>query len=128
MNTVAKLLEIPILVDLHVSERIYYVNPHYGNVFAVYFLKNENRSTLDAMKNDDLIGRQSIITKDAAAFNFKEPGLIVLVEGSGDSLELIKSKFGDLLELLKQERAMEIYTQIKEEEKKADEGMGFLFG
>lgn len=104
------------------------MNLHYGNVFAIYFMKPENRSTLDAMKNDDLIGRQSIITKDASAFNFKEPGQIILVEGSSESLELIKSKFGQFLEILNPERSTEIYTLIKDEEKKADEGMGYLFG
>jgi hypothetical protein len=97
-------------------------------VFAIYFLKPENRSAVDAMKDDDLIGRQSIITKDASSFDFAEPGLIVLVEGSSDAISLVDRRFGSLMEKLNKDRSDRLYALIKDEEKRADEGMGFLFG
>jgi hypothetical protein len=97
-------------------------------VFAIYFLKPENRSAVDAMKDDDLIGRQSIITKDASNFDFREPGLIVLVEGSNDAISSVDARYGSLMEKLNEKRSAQFYALIKDEEKKADEGMGFLFG
>ena len=97
-------------------------------MFAIYFLKPENRSAVDTMKDDDLIGRQSIITKDASSFDFKDPGLIVLVEGSADAINAVDSRLGSLMEKLDKDRSDRLYALIKVEEKKADEGMGFLFG
>ncbi len=97
-------------------------------MFAIYFLKPENRPAVDAMKDDDLIGRQSIITKDASSFDFKDPGVIVMVEGSADAIKAVDSRFGSLMEKLDKDRSDRLYALIKEEEKKADEGMGFLFG
>ena len=97
-------------------------------MFAIYFLKPENRSALDALKNDDLIGRQSIVTKDASSLDFKEPGLIVIIEGSSEAIDAVDAKFGSLMEKLKKDRSDRLYAILKDEEKKADEGMGFLFG
>ncbi|MCL5804085.1 MAG: hypothetical protein M1306_02145 [Candidatus Thermoplasmatota archaeon] len=97
-------------------------------MYLCYFVPSESRSLVDIIKEDDVIGRQTIIVKDAQNFSFKEAGVILILEGTKEPLEKAESILGSKALRIDTKKSDEIYRKIKEEEEQADKGMGFLFG
>lgn len=97
-------------------------------MYQCYFIPSESRSLVDIIKEDDVIGRQTIIVKDAQNFSFQEAGVILILEGTKEPLEKAESILGSKATKLDTKKSDEIYKKIKEEEEQADQGMGFLFG
>lgn len=97
-------------------------------MYLCYFVPSENRSLVDLIKEDNVIGRQTIIVKDAGNFSFKEAGVILILEGAEEPLQKAAGLLGTKAEKIDTKKSDEIYRKIKEEEEQADKGMGFLFG
>lgn len=95
-------------------------------MYKVYSIKKEQRKTLDILLSDDIVGRQTIIYKNAENYGGKDDSLYVIVEGSDEIFARIADlKLGDLKVV---EDASDIYKRIKDEEDEAESGMGFMFG
>ncbi len=106
----------------------YYDSKYAGKVFQVYLLPSGRASILNDLRSDDLIGRQSLVTRDASVFGGKEGGIYLMIEGSPEAIKKAEGMFPDDLKPVPNEDAQKIQQKIKEEDEKADEGMGFLFG
>jgi hypothetical protein len=90
------------------------------------------RKLKDMLLADETVNRASIVFKEAKQFG-KEGGYLCIVTGAEDrckrALELAKGKEGNKLatEVVGKEKE-EILKKIKEEEDKAIEGFGGIFG
>lgn len=97
-------------------------------MYKIYLLRKSNRSVVDRMLADDIIGRQAVTQKDAAAFGLDSDKIVVMYEGSEEGHDRLKELFEEDLVSLEPEKSAEVYAKIKEEESQAEDGMGFLFG
>ncbi|MCL4314605.1 MAG: hypothetical protein M1454_02620 [Candidatus Thermoplasmatota archaeon] len=97
-------------------------------MFSAFLLKKSDRSIIDAVSSDDKVGRQTIITKDGAQYGFDTDSLLLIIEGSEDALRIASGIIGGKGKELDREKTEKIMKEIKEEEDRADQGMGFLFG
>lgn len=97
-------------------------------MYSLYLLKKSDKSVIDKMLADDVIGRQALTQKDAASFGLQEDRTLLLYEGSQDGNSRLKELFGSFIEQLEEEKAAEVYQKIKDEESQAEGGMGFIFG
>lgn len=79
----------------------------------------------DAVKQDDLVSRQSIKVKDASMYS-SEKGFFIIIEGNEKSIhradELLK-EFGK-----KYPKKEEVLEKIDKEEEEANVGFGFIVG
>jgi len=96
-------------------------------MFKVYELDKENRSIIDKLLADDVIGRQSVIYKDGTSYGYDSKFLVV-IEGSPDIFQGVKNLSENKLKELPEKQENEIYKKIKSEEDNSKDGMGFLFG
>ncbi len=96
-------------------------------MFKVYELNKENRSIIDKLLADDVIGRQSIIYKDGTNYGY-DSKFLVIIEGSPDIFQSVKNLSENELKELPGKQEEEVYKKIKSEENNSQDGMGFLFG
>ena len=95
-------------------------------MYKIYSLKKEKRKTLDSLLADDILGRQTIIYKNAENYGGNDDSLFILIEGLSDVFSRIAELKPEGLEEVKNSEG--IYKQIKNEEDEAESGMGFMFG
>lgn len=80
------------------------------------------------MIKDDLISRQSILTRDASSLDIKEDASYVKIEGSDAGLKRAKELAKELeLKKLDDKKAKKINDKILEQEDSAASGMGMIF-
>ena len=90
------------------------------------------RKLKEKLLADETVNRASIVFKDAKQFG-KESGYLCIISGTGDrcerAKELAKDEEGnELATEISGEEKEEILKKIKEEEDKAIEGFGDIFG
>ncbi len=95
-------------------------------MYKIYSLKKEKRKTLDSLLADDIVGRQTIIYKNAENYGGKDDSLYIIIEGLPDVFSRIAELKPEGLEEVKNSES--IYKLIKNEEDEAESGMGFMFG
>jgi hypothetical protein len=95
--------------------------------YVVIGVKKENIPKINEALKDDLVGRQSITTRDASALELKLDVHLVLIEGNEKGVSRAKEVFKDVGEPLAEKDAKLVYDKIKEEEEKASEGVGMIF-
>jgi Zn-finger domain-containing protein len=94
---------------------------------VVIGVKKEFVSKVPEILKDDLVGRQSIVTRDAAALDMKSELHLVVIEGSEAGVARAKEIFKDTGEPLAEKEALEVLQKIKEQEEKASVGVGMIF-
>jgi hypothetical protein len=94
---------------------------------VVIGVKKDCASKVPEMLKDDLVSRQSIVTRDAAALDMKSDLHLVVIEGSEPAVARAKEIFKDLGEPLPEKEAAEVLRKIKEQEEKASMGVGMIF-
>jgi hypothetical protein len=94
---------------------------------VVIGVKKEFVSKVPEMLRDDLVSRQSIVTRDAAALDMKSDLHLVIVEGSEPGVAKAKEIFKEMGEPLPEKEALEVLQKIKEQEEKASLGVGMIF-
>lgn len=97
---------------------------------AIFEIKREKEKEMDALKEDDIVSRQSITIRDAKSLGMEGESIYIKIEGSDEAIEraeeIVKEK--SLGKKLSEDEAKPIDDKIKEEEESASEGMGFIFG
>lgn len=93
----------------------------------VLHIKSENFAKVkDILLSDDVVGRASLVFKEGSIIG--KDGYYVYLSGTDEqckkALELIKG----LAEEVKDETRSQLIKKIKEEEEKAIEGFGNIFG
>lgn len=96
---------------------------------AVFFI---NMGDYPKVKNlvyaDDLVSRQTINFRESRALGFKKDGYYLEIDGSHDAIKKVKEILGPLAKEAEGKEKEDVLRKIKEEEEKAAEGFGSLFG
>jgi len=97
-------------------------------VYAIYEVKTEDAGKINNVIKDDLVSRQSILTRDSSSLNLDGEFLYLKIEGSQEGVkkseELAKEQG---FKKLDEKKAKEIDEKIKEQEDSAASGMGMIF-
>jgi len=94
---------------------------------VVIGVKKEFVSKVPELLKDNLVSRQSIVTRDAAALDMKSDLHLVVVEGSEPGVAKAREIFHEIGEPLPEKEALEVLQKIKEQEEKASIGVGMIF-
>ncbi len=97
-------------------------------MYAIFKVPVENKGKVDQQLKDDLVSRQSITLRDAAALSMEGKETYVLIEGSEEALEKADELFKEVGDKLEGKDAESIFKNIKDKEAEAEGGMGLLFG
>ncbi|MHB8606072.1 MAG: hypothetical protein ACYDCK_12545 [Thermoplasmatota archaeon] len=94
--------------------------------YRVFEVTTKDRARIDETLADDIVGRQSIVVRDASHFGMGDGAVFVMVEGEEKALLRAETLF---LEYAKRAAAAEeIHRRIKAEEDDAASGLGFIMG
>jgi hypothetical protein len=94
---------------------------------VVIGVKKEFVSKVPELLKDDLISRQSITTREAAALDMKSDLYFVMVEGNEKGVERAREAFKPVGEPLPEKVAKEVFDKVKADEEKASVGVGMIF-
>jgi hypothetical protein len=97
--------------------------------YVIFEVKKEQIAKINDLARDDLVSRQSILTRDATALGIDKDVSYTKIEGSEEGLKRAE-ELAKELELVKldENQAVEVDKKIKEEEESAADGMGMIFG
>jgi len=96
--------------------------------YVIFEIKSENVGEIDKMIKDDLVSRQSILTRDSSSLDIKEDVFYVKIEGSEEGLKKAKELAKELeFKKLDKKMAEKINKKIEEQEDSAASGMGMIF-
>ena len=101
-------------------------------MFAVYNVKPADRARIDAALDPktplgNVVTRQSVSVRDAAALGLKDLGTLVLIEGEEGAVKASGELFA-FAEKLPAERAEEARRAFKAQEDDVASGVGLIFG
>ena len=97
-------------------------------VFAIFEVKSEDAGKINNIIKDDLVSRQSILTRDSSSLNLDGNFLYLKIEGSQEGIkkaeELAKEQG---LKKLDKKKSEKVNEKIAEQEDSAASGMGMIF-
>jgi hypothetical protein len=98
-------------------------------VYVIFEVKKDQLGKINELLKDDLVNRQSILTRDASALGIDKDVFYTKIEGSEDGLKRAEelAKEFEFVKLGEAE-AKKVDIKIKEEEESAADGMGMIFG
>ncbi|MCL4329792.1 MAG: hypothetical protein M1533_02170 [Candidatus Thermoplasmatota archaeon] len=96
-------------------------------MIRVYSLDKANQAVIDSLKNDDIVGRQSITVRNSELFGLPGETVTVIIEGSEESLKKAEELGKGSLKVLDSNNTQKVISKIREEEDKSDQGLGFIF-
>lgn len=95
----------------------------------ICFVKRENaKKAEEILKKDDICSRQSIGVRDASSLNIKEEGSFFIIDGTEEGINRCKELIKDFIEKIDESKLKEAENKVKEEQDKATEGFGGIFG
>ena len=81
--------------------------------YVIFEVKSENIGKINKLIKDDLVSRQSILTRDSNSLNIKGDYSYVKIEGSKDGLKMAKELAKELeLKKLDKKKAKEILNAL----------------
>ena len=96
--------------------------------YVIFEIKSEDVGKINNVKKDDLVSRQSIITRDSSSLNIDGDFSYLKIEGSKDGLKRAEEIAKELkFKKLNSKKAEEINKKIEEQEDSAASGMGMIF-
>ena len=96
--------------------------------YVIFEVKSEDVGKINTMIKDDLVSRQSILTRDANSLDLKGDASYVKIEGSDAGLKQAKDLAKELgFKVLSAKMAEKINKSIAEQEDSAASGMGMIF-
>ena len=97
-------------------------------VFVIFELKSDESGKLNKIIKDDLVSRQSILTRDSSSLNIEGEFLYLKIEGSENGIKRAEELAKELeIKKLQEKKAKEINEKIQEQEDSAASGMGMIF-
>ena len=96
-------------------------------MIRVYSLDRASQAVIDSLKNDDVVGRQSITVRNSELFGLPEETVTVIIEGSEESLKKAEELGKGSLKVLGPSITQNVISRIREEEDRSDRGLGFIF-
>jgi len=96
--------------------------------YVIFEVKSEDAGKINELIKDDLVSRQSILTRDSSSLDLKGNFLYLKIEGSEEGLKRAKKLAKELnLKKLDGKKAKKIDEKIKEQEDSAASGIGMIF-
>ena len=96
--------------------------------YIIFEVKSDEIGKIDKIIKDDLVSRQSILTRDSSSLNVKGQFSYLKIEGSDEGLKKAEELAKELgLKKLTAKKANEINKKIQEQEDSATTGMGMIF-
>ena len=96
--------------------------------YVIFEIKKEDTGKINNVIKDDIVSRQSIVTRDASSLEMEGEFTYLKIEGSEDALkkaeELSKEQGFTKLD---EKKAKEINEKIESQEDSAATGMGMIF-
>ncbi len=96
--------------------------------YVIFEVKTDDVGKVNTLLKDDLVGRQSILTRDANSLGVEKEVSYVKIEGSEEGLkkaeEIAKELGFDKLDV---KEAEDVNKKIEEQEDSAASGMGMIF-
>ncbi len=97
--------------------------------YVIFEVKAEDVGKINQMLKDDLVSRQSILTRDASSLSIDKDVSYVKIEGSKEGLKKAGEIAKDLkFKKLSKKKSGEVNKKIEEQEDSAADGMGMIFG
>jgi hypothetical protein len=96
--------------------------------YVIFEVKSEDVGKINQLIKDDLVIRQSILTRDSHSLEIKGDASYVKIEGSSDGLKRAEALAKDLkFKKLDKKKTDEVNKKIEEQEDSAASGMGMIF-
>ena len=96
--------------------------------YVIFEVESENVGKINKLMKDDLVSRQSILTRDSNSLNMKGDFSYVKIEGSEDGVKRAEKLAKELdLKKIDKKKAKKINEKIEEQEDSAASGMGMIF-
>jgi hypothetical protein len=96
--------------------------------YVIFEVNSEDIGKINSLVKDDLVSRQSILTRDASSLDIKGESSYVKIEGSDAGLKQAKALAKELgFKVLGVKKAADINKSIAEQEESAASGMGMIF-
>lgn len=97
--------------------------------YVIFEVKSENSGKINKLIKDDLVSRQSILTRDSNSLDIKGDYSYVKIEGSKEGIKRAEELAKELeLKKLDEKKAKKINEKIEEQEDSAASGIGMIFG
>lgn len=96
--------------------------------FVIFEVKSEDAGKINKLIKDDLVSRQSILTRDSSSLSIDGDVSFVKIEGSIEGVKRAEELAKELgMRKLSDKKAKEINEKIEEQEDSAASGMGMIF-
>lgn len=96
--------------------------------YIIFEVKRENVGKINQMLKDDLVSRQSILTRDSSSLGMDGDISFLKIEGSEEGLKKAEELAKELeFTKLDTKKAEDINAKIMEQEESAADGMGMIF-
>ena len=96
--------------------------------YVIFEVKSEDVGKINKLIKDDLVSRQSILTRDSSSLNLKGEFSYVKIEGSKEGTKRAEELAKEMeFKKLNVQKAKEINEKIEEQEESAASGMGMIF-
>ena len=96
--------------------------------YVIFEIKSEDTGKINTLIKDDIVSRQSILTRDSSSLDVKGDFSYLKIDGSKNGLAQANKLAKELgFKKLSQKKAQEINKKIEEQEDSAATGMGMIF-
>ena len=96
--------------------------------YVIFEVKSEDIGKINKLTKDDLVSRQSILTRDSNSLDMDGDYSYVKIEGSKEGIKKAEELAKELeLKKLDVKKAKEINKKIEKQEDSAASGMGMIF-
>jgi hypothetical protein len=96
--------------------------------YVIFEVKSEKSGKINKLIKDDLVSRQSILTRDSNSLDMKGDFSFVKIEGSKEGVKRAVELAKELeFKKLGEKKAKQINVIIEEQEDSAASGMGMIF-
>ena len=96
--------------------------------YVIFEVKSEESGKINKLIKDDLVSRQSILTRDSNSLDMKGDFSYVKIEGSKEGVKRAVKLAKELeFKKLGEKKAKQINVKIEEQEDSAASGMGMIF-
>ena len=97
-------------------------------IYVIFEVDKEHIGKINTLLKDDLVSRQSILSRDAHSLEMKGDVTYLKIEGSTDGVKRAKELAKELgFKKLNTKQAKEINEKIEKQEDSAATGMGMIF-
>ena len=96
--------------------------------YVIFEVKKEDSGKINTILKDDLVSRQSIITRDSNSLDIKGEATYLKIEGSTEGIKKAEEMAKELgFKKLDDKKAKDINGTIEAQDDSAASGMGMIF-